>query len=464
MEFIENCTFDEIQIGDTASIVRTLSHEDIDLFAVMSGDVNPAHVDEEFARSDMFREVIAHGMWGGSLISTVLGTRLPGPGAIYLSQTLRFRRPVKPGDTITVSVTATEKDSEKQRVTFDCKCVNQRDEMVISGSAEVIAPDEKIKRPRVVLPEVYMVEPDEQYKQLISLADGLEPVRTAVVHPVGRYALIAALDAARSNLIIPLLVGPEDKIRAIAEAEAIDLSPYTIISTEHSHAAAAEAVALARAGEVDAVLKGSLPTAELMQAAVAAHNGIRTSRRMSHVSMMAVPTYSRPLFVTDTAVNITPTLDEKRDIVQNAIDLAHALGNDNPKVAILAAIETVTPKMQSTLEAAALCKMAERGQLSGGTVDGPLAFDNAVSEDAARIKGINSPVAGRADILVVPDLESGNMLARQLEYMARAQSAGIVLGARVPIMLPSRADKVLNRMASCALGVLMAHQKWQVRQ
>jgi phosphotransacetylase/acyl dehydratase len=459
--FIENKTFDEMQVGDSASIVRTLSTKDIDLFAVMSGDVNPAHVDEEFARSDMFREVIAHGMWGGALISTVLGTKLPGPGAIYMGQTLRFRGPVKLGDTVTITVTVSEMDQEKRRVTFDCQCTNQQGDVVISGSADVLAPREKIKRPRVVLPEVYMVDPEEQYKQFLAMAEGLPPIRTAVVHPADRASLMAAIDAAQGGLIVPLLVGPEDKIQAVADEEDIDLSPYEIISTEHSHAAAAHAVALARAGEVEAVMKGKIHTDELMKAAVTSEIGIRTSRRMSHVSLVAVPSYPRPLLITDAALNIYPDLATKVDIVQNAIDLAHAVKIDMPKVAILAAIETVNHKMQSTLEASALAKMAERKQITGGIVDGPLAFDNAVSMEAARIKDIDSPVAGHADILVVPDLEAGNMLVKQLEYMAGAQFAGIIMGARVPIILTSRADTVITRMASCALAVAVAHYRKQ---
>jgi len=247
--------------------------------------------------------------------------------------------------------------------------------------------------------------------------------------------------------------------QAAAAAEGIDLSPYELVPTAHSHEAAAHAVALARAGKVEALMKGSLHTDELMHEVVARDIGLCTARRMSHVFVMDVPNYPRLLFLTDAAINIYPDLDDKRDIVQNAIDLAHALGIETPKVAVLSAVETVTHKLRSTLEAAALCKMADRGQITGALVDGPLAFDNAVSEEAARAKGIVSPVAGRADILVVPDLESGNMLAKQLEYLAEAQGAGVVLGARVPIALTSRADNPLGRIASCALALLLARQQ-----
>jgi phosphate acetyltransferase/phosphate butyryltransferase len=463
MEMIENRTFDEIQIGESASLVRTLTREDIELFAVMSGDINPAHVDEEYARSDMFHKIIAHGMWGASLISTVLGTKLPGPGTIYLGQTLSFHHPITIGDTITVTVTLTAKKADGYRVSFDCQCINQRGEVVISGCAEGIAPTTKVKRPRVILPEVHMHEHGVWYRHLIELTKGLAPIRTAVVHPVDENALLGAIEAAEDGLIIPILVGPERKIQAVAAAQHLDLSPYTLIATEHSHAAAEQAVALARAGQVEALMKGSLHTDELMQAVLAPGIGLSTARRMSHVYVMDVPTYPRPLLLTDTAINIYPDLETKRDIVQNAIELAHVLGIEIPKVAILSAIETVNPKIHSTLDAAALCKMAERGQITGGLVDGPLAFDNAVSQEAARTKGIVSPIAGQADILVVPDLESGNMLAKQLEYLAEAQSAGIVLGARVPIILTSRADSPLVHKASCALALLLAQSRQEAK-
>jgi len=459
MDYIENKTFAEIKVGDSATLVRTLTRDDINLFAAMSGDVNPAHVDEEYARSDMFHKIIAHGMWGGSLISTLLGTKLPGPGTIYLGQTFKFTRPVTLGDTITVSVTAAAKDEERHRVTFDCRCTNQKGEMVISGSAQVIAPVEKVKRPRTVLPEVHMHDAGKRYRQLIELTKGLPPIRTAVVHPVDENSLLGAIEAAQAGLIIPVLVGPLGKIQAAAEAARVDLSAYEVVPCAHSHEAAATAVALVRAGKVEALMKGSLHTEELMHAVVDPDSGLRTGRRISHVFALDVPTYPRPLFLTDAAINIAPGLDEKRDIVQNAIDLARVLGIATPRVALLSVIETVSSKLRSTLEAAALCKMADRGQITGGVLDGPLAFDNAISEEAARAKRIVSPVAGRADILVVPDLEAGNMLAKQLEYLAEAQSAGIVVGARVPIALTSRADKPLSRMASCAIALLLARQQ-----
>ncbi|MEZ5444399.1 MAG: bifunctional enoyl-CoA hydratase/phosphate acetyltransferase [Gammaproteobacteria bacterium] len=455
---IENRTFDEIAVGESASLERRLAKEDIELFAVMSGDVNPAHIDEEYARSEMFREVIAHGMWGGSLISTVLGTQLPGPGTIYLGQSLRFLRPVLLGDNLTVTVTAREKNDAKGRIRFDCLCVNQDGQPVITGSAEVIAPKAKIRRERIVLPEVRLIDKHARYRELLARTAALDAVTTAVVHPCDPESLEGAITAASSGLIIPVLVGPEMKIRSVAEAAGMDLSPYVVIPAAHSHEAAAKAVALVREGRAEMLMKGSLPTVELMAEIMARDGGLRTERRMSHVYVMDVPRYPRPLLITDAAINIEPSLMDKRDIVQNAIDLAKVLGIETPKVAILSAVETITPVLRSTMDAAALCKMAERGQISGGILDGPLAFDNAVSLAAARIKRIESAVAGQADILLVPDLESGNMLAKQLLYLADSQAAGVVLGARVPVVLTSRSDNLLTRLASCAVAMLLAHR------
>jgi phosphotransacetylase len=280
---------------------------------------------------------------------------------------------------------------------------------------------------------------------------------TAVVHPCSEDALVGAIQAAEHKLIKPILVGPEAKIRATAERANVDITPFRLVPAEHSHQAAALAVELVRTGEAANLMKGSLHTDELLRAVLSPQAGLRTERRLSHCFLLAVPTYERAIILTDAAINISPDLRAKRDICQNAIDLARALGLDQPKVAILAAVETVNPEMPATLDAGALCKMADRGQIKGGVLDGPLAFDNAVDEEAARTKGIISPVAGRADILVVPNLEAGNMLAKQLTFMADAEAAGIIVGARVPIVLTSRADSARTRLASCALSVLMAN-------
>jgi phosphate acetyltransferase len=297
------------------------------------------------------------------------------------------------------------------------------------------------------------------YPALIERCRALEPVSTAVAHPCDESSLTAAVEAAEANLIRPTLVGPEARIRAVAEQCRLDIRPYRLIDAPHSHASAAKAVEIVREGQAETLMKGSLHTDELMAEVVRKDTGLRTERRISHVFIMDVPTYPKPLAVTDAAINIFPDLETKVDIVQNAIDMGHALGRERPKVAILSAVETVTPKIPSTIDAAALCKMAERGQITGALLDGPLAFDNAISKEAAAIKGIRSEVAGDPDILLVPDLEAGNMLAKQLSFLANADAAGIVLGARVPIILTSRADTVRARMASCAVAVLLAHAR-----
>jgi phosphotransacetylase len=287
----------------------------------------------------------------------------------------------------------------------------------------------------------------------------LEPVPTAVAHPCEASALAGALEAGANGLIVPILVGQASKITEIAQRANLDLGQTRIVDAPHSHAAAAKAVELVRTGEAELLMKGSLHTDELLSAVVARETGLRTKRRISHVFLMDVPTYHKVLIVTDAAINIAPTLDEKADICQNAIDLAASLGVAVPKVAILAAVETVSSKMPATIDAAALCKMADRKQITGGLLDGPLAFDNAISRDAARTKGITSEVAGDPDILLAPDLEAGNMLAKQLTFLANADSAGLVLGARVPIILTSRADSVRSRIASCGVAMLAAHAR-----
>jgi phosphotransacetylase/acyl dehydratase len=453
---IENRVFDEIAVGDTASIVRTLTEQDIELFGVVSGDLNPSHLDPAYAHTGIFHRVVAHGMWGGGLISAVLGTRLPGPGTIYLSQDLHFRLPIAIGDTITTTVTVREMQADGNRVVLDCRCTNQDGQEVIAGTADVRAPTEKVRQSGVELPEIH-ISRHRRFRDLLARAAGQDAVPVAVVHPCDAISLAAAVEVADLGLVIPILVGPAAKVRAAADRAGLDIGKYRLVDVPHSHAAAARAVALVRAGEAGLLMKGSLHTDELMQAVVDAETGLRTARRLSHVYLMDVPSYPRPLLITDAAINIAPTLEDKRDIVQNAIDLAHVMGVQMPRVAILCAVETVSSGMRCTLDAAALCKMAERGQITGGMVDGPLAFDNAISPEAARQKGIASPVAGLADILVVPDLEAGNMLAKQLSFLAGADAAGVVVGARVPIVLTSRADSARTRIASCAVAVLMVH-------
>jgi phosphate acetyltransferase len=455
IELLENRVFDDIKLGDSASVEKKITLDDIALFSVISGDINPAHLDAEYAATDLFHHIIAQGVLTAGLISAVLGTKLPGPGTIYLAQDLRFLAPVSPGDTITATVTVTERHAETHRLVLDCHCRNQDSEEVLRGTATVQAPDQKISRPAIALPEVRLLR-HERLRALLTRASAGAPMTTAIAHPCDEVSLRTAVEAMRAKLITPILVGPEPRIRAAAAAHDIDISGMRIEPVPHSHAAAARAVALVRQGEAKLLMKGALHTDELLHEVMQAVTGLRTGKRLSHVYVMDVPSYPKPLLVTDAAINIAPNLEEKCCIVQNAIDLAHSLGITAPRVAILAAVETVTPAMPSTLDAAALCKMAERGQITGGVLDGPLAFDNAVSPIAAQQKGIVSPVVGLADILVVPNIEAGNILAKQLTFLANADAAGIVLGAAVPIILTSRADTARTRLASCALAVMMA--------
>ncbi|MBI1943013.1 MAG: bifunctional enoyl-CoA hydratase/phosphate acetyltransferase [Betaproteobacteria bacterium] len=457
-DFIENRTFDEIRIGDTATLTRTLRPEDIQLFAIMSGDVNPAHVDPEYARSSMFHEVIAHGMWGGALISTVLGTEFPGPGTIYIEQTLRFSRPVKVGDTLSITLTCTKKFDHNKHLLFDCVCTNQDGAKVIRGQAEVLAPTEKIKRERVEMPEVTISDREGRYRKLLGRAQGIRPASAVFAHPFHAESLHTAAIVGTTGILVPMLVGPETRIRELAEQNDIDLGGCRVIDAAHSHAAVERAVAMARDGEAEMLIQGSLPTSEFLLPVIGPQ-GLRTARRLSHVLYIDVPSHPHPIIISDMMVNIQPTLEDKVDITQNAIDFAHLMGIPDPKVAVLAGIETVTPKMRATLDAAALCKMADRGQITGAVLDGPLGFDTAVSIVAARTAHLKSAVAGQADVLIAPDLEAGNMLAKQLEHLSDAISGGVVMGGRVPIVLANRSDSVESRVASCVLALLVAQQR-----
>lgn len=454
--WFENFTFDDIDIGHSARLVRTLTLDDIQAFAAVSGDTNPAHLDPAYANATLFHGVIGHGMWGGALISSVLGTTFPGPGTIYLEQNLHFSRPVRIGDTLTVSVTCTAKHAEKKTIDLDCTLVNQKGERVLYGVAHVMAPAEKLRMQRIQAPHISVFDPEQRHANLLALGATLEAVRCGVVHPCDADSLQGAMDAHRAGLIHAVLIAPEKKLRALAFDAGIDLAGADIIDVPHSHAAAELAAQMAADKQLEALMKGSLHTDELIHAVVM-QPGLRTGRRMSHVFRFETPAYPKPLYITDAALNIAPSLSEKADIVQNAILFAQIMGVAEPKVAILAAVETVNPNMPSTLDAAALCKMADRGQIKGGVLDGPLAFDNAVSMHAAEIKHIASRVAGQADILVAPDLESGNMMAKQLEYLGGASGCGVVLGARVPIALTSRADTATTRSASALLAKLIAH-------
>ncbi len=455
---LHNRTFEEMAVGDAAAARRKLTAEDIRLLAALTGFSGPNPFDPGEGAMEHLEGMVAHGMWGSALIASVLGTRLPGPGATHLGQDLTFRAGLRAGDTITTRVEVVEREPASRKLRFACRCTNQDGAVVLDGHAELIAPPQKRSWKRTSLPEVRLTVQNGGATRLLDLVRGLEAVRAAAVHPCDRLSLSSVIEARDAGLVVPVLVAPRARIEAVAAEAGLDLGGIAIEDVPHSHAAAQRAVELAAAGDVEALIKGSLHTDELMGAVVAATGGLRTKRRVTHCYVMQSPAYPRPFIITDAAVNIAPKLAEKADIVRNAVDLAHVLGIETPRVAILAAVETVTADMPATLDAAALCKMADRGQIEGAVLDGPLAFDNAVSAAAAQVKGIVSPVAGQADILVVPDLESGNMLAKQLEFLGGADTAGIALGARVPIVLTSRADARDTRLASCAIALMLAHR------
>lgn len=458
MEYLENRTFDEIQIGDSDTLTRTLTEKDIQVFAIMSGDINPAHVDIEYAQSDMFHKIIGHGMWGGALISTVLGTQLPGPGTIYLGQTIRFKKPVGIGDTLTVKVTAIEKNPEKKHVTFSCEVRNQKDEVVMEGEANVIAPSKKIRRPKTTMPEISLRRPYSLFDPYLKSARKLKPLRAGIIHPVHARIIEAVQDAKQAGFIIPILVGNKDRILQAAHEANIDIQNYEIVDVENSHAAILKTMALVHELHIEMVVRGGVSREELLQAMQNPEKGLMTDHTMSYVSVLDVPTYPKAMILTDPLVNIDPNLETKRAITQNAIDFAKALGIEQPKVAILAGMDNVSSTMRSTVDAAGLCKMSERGQIKGGIIDGPLTFDNVFSAEVAKSKGISSPVIGDADILVVPSVETGNILAEQLEYLAESRNAGLLLGSRVPVLM-SRINDVYSSTVACALAILSHHHQ-----
>jgi phosphate acetyltransferase len=455
MSDYRNVTFDELEIGASASAKRPLTQTEIEALVLVSGDVEPFHLEEDGRMPSDLLAVDAVGV--SAVLSGLLERRLPGPGTRIVATRLDYSGQVRVGEELSASVTVREKHPETGHVVFDCDArVGER--RVVSGSVVVEAPRTRIAYSDIATPEI-ILRRNDVFARLLHQCEPLEPIPCAVAHPCDRDSLLGALEAARRGLITPVLVGPPARIRAVAQANSADLTGIRIVATEHSHASAAAAAALARTGEVEMLMKGSLHTDELLSQIVATQSGLRTERRVSHAFVMDVPAYDRILLVTDAAINIEPTLAEKADIVRNAIELAHVLGIPMPKVAILSAVETVNGNIRSTLDAAALCKMADRGQIEGGILDGPLAFDNAISEHAARTKSIRSVVAGHADVLMVPNIESGNMLAKQLQYFAGADSAGVVLGARVPVVLTSRADNVRMRIGSAAVAKLLAHAR-----
>lgn len=453
--FIESKTYDEIAVGDTAGTEHVFTADDAMAFASISGFHAMMNFEEQIKRTG---GVPPNGpnMWCASLISGLFSMNIPGPGCTLTNVCLAFHHRIRVGDRLLVKVTVSGKDDATKKITFNCEGKNGDGTLIFDGTAELLAPDEKQRWSTLPLPQLVVQNQYRHYLGLIARATAKPAVRTAVVWPSEEVSLGGAYQAYLDKLIAPVLVGPEARIRELAAKMELDLGDIPIVDVSESRLSAIRAVELARKGEVQMLMKGSLHTDELMGAVVSREGGMRIGRRISHVFALDVPSYHKALYVTDAAVNIQPDLETKIDILQNAIDMLRTLGIETPKVAVLSAVESVNPAIPSTLDSAALCKMVDRGQITGAIVDGPLAFDNAISSEAAKIKKINSRVAGDVDLLMVPNLEAGNILFKELQYLAGALAAGVVVGAKVPVVLTSRADGELARMASCALGVLLA--------
>ncbi len=450
----ENKTFDELKPGDSAELRRTCTTDDLIVFANVSGNHNPMHLPNQDIDHDGKEDVVvAPSMWVGSLISAVLGNLLPGPGTLYRTQLFQFHGRASAGDELQVKVTVLEKRVDGVvRLATEVRRLSD-DTILLEGEAEVEAPKVKFTYEEQELPGL-IVQRHRHFDALLERAEKLPPLSVAVVAPEEPASLGGALLAAKEKLITPILVGSARKIEAAARSLGQSLDGIEIIDQPENAAAANAAVDVVADGRAQALMKGHLHTDELLKAALRKERGLRIGRRFTHIFIMDVPGLSHLLLVTDAAINIAPDLLTKVDICQNAIDLAISLGIAQPKVGVLSAVETVNPQIASSVDAALLSKMAERGQITGGLVDGPLAMDNAVDIAAARIKGIRSPVAGKAEVLVVPDLDAGNMLAKQLTFISHAEAAGLVMGAKVPIILTSRADGEKARLASCAVAVV----------
>ncbi|MEM8596854.1 MAG: bifunctional enoyl-CoA hydratase/phosphate acetyltransferase [Pseudomonadota bacterium] len=453
MKIAENRTYDELQPGDEATLVRVCTEDDFLVFANVSGNHNPLHLAHHDGDGDGMVEAIAPALWVASLISAVLGNILPGAGTLYRSQTLDFHERAHAGDELIAKVTVVEKGPE-DAVTLDTEVRRKRDgAAILLGRAVVTAPAQKLHFEDLDIPGL-VVQRHRHFEALLARAEPMPPIPTVVVAPEEANSLGGAILAMEHTIITPILVGARAKIEAAATEIGHGLDGIEIVDVADHAAAANAAVDIVADGRAQAVMKGHLHTDDLLRACLRRERGLRAGRRLTHVFVMDVPGLSHPLLVTDAAINIAPDLDTKVDIVQNAIDLALSLGIEQPKVGVLSAVETVNSQIPSSVDAALLAKMADRGQITGGLVDGPLAMDNAIDLGAARTKGIHSQVAGRAEILVVPNLDAGNMIAKQLAYVSHAEGAGVVMGASVPIILTSRADGDTARLASCAVAAL----------
>jgi phosphotransacetylase/acyl dehydratase len=455
-----NTTWDELFVGQQAEIRRDVTAHDLYVFAHASGNLNPMHMPGYDRDGDGASDTVAPSLWVGSLVSAVLGTHMPGAGTLYRAQNFRFVGRAHIGDSLVVTVRCLAK-GECPAAVFETRVARADGTLILDGTAEVDVPLMSVTLEEQHLP-LLLLDQYDHFGALIERCRALPAMRTAVVCPDDTHALGGALLAMREGLMVPVFIGDGARIHAAAEAAEADISGIELIDL-HEHAeAAAQAVAMVRAGDVRAIMKGNIHSDILLEAVIRKEGGLRGTRRISHVFAMDVPTLDDLIFISDAAINIAPDLAAKVDIVQNAIDLARACGLAEPRVGVLAAVETVNINMPATIDAAALSKMADRGQITGGLVDGPLAMDNAINMEAARTKGIRSLVAGQANVLIVPNLEAGNMLAKELTFAARAEAAGLVVGARVPIMLTSRADNDRARLASCALAQL--YDAWRSSQ
>ncbi|RYH08552.1 bifunctional enoyl-CoA hydratase/phosphate acetyltransferase [Tropicimonas sp. IMCC6043] len=457
MNRLVNTPWDKLEVGMEAELRRTCRSDDFYVFANTSGNMNPMHLPREDGDGDGVPEAVAPSMWVGALISAVLGNKLPGPGTLYKSQKLEFLNRAHDGDELVIKVRVTALAADRS-VRLATRVEKLDGTVVVDGEAEVYAPEKGQSFELDDIPGL-TVQRHVHFDALLDKAEPLEPIPTSVVAPENASSLGGAILGWKHTLITPILVGDAALIQEAAEEIGEDISGLEILHEPDHAAAAAKSVALVHEGRAQAVMKGQLHTDVLLAQIVKRDGGLRTGRRLSHVFVMDVPGLKHLLLISDAAINIAPDLETKVDIVQNAVDLAHALGIEVPKVGVLSAVEQVNPKIPSTLDAAALAKMADRGQIRGALVDGPLAMDNAIDIGAAITKGIQSAVAGNAEILIVPNLESGNMLAKELTFLAHAEAGGIVLGAKVPVILTSRADDDKARLASCAVAALYANRR-----
>lgn len=446
-----NRTFDEMQVGDAAELRRLITADDLYVFAVASGNTNPMHLQDSDIDGDGTVERVAPGMFVASLISAVIGTRLPGPGTFYRRQILDFHGLARAGEEVIVRAEVLSKAEGLVLLKTEVRDADNG-RLILSGEAEVLAPVEKFDRDGIDVPGL-IVQRHRHFEALLERTRPLPALPTAVVCPEDANALGGALMAAHEGIIAPLLVGRAAAIHAAAREIGADLSGIEVIDAASDRAAAARACAMVHEGRVAAVMKGHLHTEDLLKPMVDRETGLRVGRRFTHVFVMDVPGQPEPILISDAAINIAPDLATKVDIVQNAIDLARSLGMD-PRVGVLSAVETVNSAIQSSIDAALLSKMADRGQITGGQVEGPLAMDNAVDMAAARTKGLKGAVAGRANILVVPGIDAGNMLAKQMSFISHAEGAGLMLGAKVPVILNSRSDSQMSRLASCAVAAI----------